>query len=84
MRKLIIATAAVFIAVPAFAQQLTSDTVLGKNLDEVKATLAGMGYEVRKGEMEDGKIEVYFVKGKTMGEVYVDAMTGKVARLSMK
>jgi hypothetical protein len=84
MRKIIITAAAVLFAVPAFAQDLTKDTVLGKSLDEVKANLTSMGYDVRKGEMEDGLIEVYFVKDNKTGEAYVDGVTGKIAKLSIK
>jgi len=84
MRKIVITAAAILFALPAFAQDLTMDTVLGKNVDEVKATLAGMGYEVRKSEMEDGLIEVYFVKGSQIGEAYVDGATGKIAKLKIK
>lgn len=84
MRKIVIAAAAILFALPAFAQDLTMDTVLGTSLEEVKATLTGMGYEVRKSEMEDGMIEVYFVKGTQMGEVYVNGSTGKIAKLSVK
>jgi len=83
VRKLILTTAAIFVALPAFAAELSMGAELGKSMDEVKASLASLGYEVRKGEMEDGMIEVYFVKDKTMGEVYVDAATGKIAKLSM-
>ena len=84
MRKIAITAAAVLFALPAFAQDLTTDTMLGKSLPEVKATLVSMGYEVRKGEMEDGMIEVYVVKGDKLGEVYVDGATGKIARLKIK
>lgn len=83
MRKYIV-LAACLLAVPALAEDLTPDSMLGHNLDEVEAKLALMGYEVRKGEMEDGKIEVYFVRDGKMGEVYVDGATGKVARLTIK
>jgi hypothetical protein len=84
MRKIVITAAAILFALPAFAQELIKDTVLGKSLDEVKASLTSMGYEVRKGEMEDGLIEVYFVKGDQLGEAYVDATTGKLAKLLIK
>lgn len=83
MRKLIIA-ATVAIASPALAAELTMDTVLGTTVPEVQTTLTDMGYQVRKSEMEDGKIEVYFVKDKKMGEVYVSTVTGKVTKLKMK
>ncbi|WP_339769365.1 PepSY domain-containing protein [uncultured Pseudosulfitobacter sp.] len=71
-------------AAPAFAADLTADTMLGKTMDEVKATLTDMGYEVRKAEMEDGNIEVYFVKDGKMGEVYVNPETGAITKLDVK
>jgi len=83
MRKLIILAALAF-ASPALAAQLTVDTVLGTTMREVRSKLVGMGYQVRKSEMEDGKIEVYFVKDGKMGEVYVSTATGKVIKLKMK
>jgi hypothetical protein len=43
-----------------------------------------MGYDVRKAEMEDGKIEVYFVRDGQMGEVYVNRATGAVTKLEIK
>lgn len=87
MRKLIIVTAiavAAAVAAPAYATELTMDTVLGTTMDEVKAKLVEMGYEVRKSELEDGKIEVYFVNDDQMGEVYVNAETGKIIKVEMK
>lgn len=84
MRTFILASAFVAFALPAMAQDLSMGTHLGTTMDEVKASLVSMGYEVRKGEMEDGKIEVYVVKDSTTGEVYVDGSTGNVAKLTMK
>lgn len=83
MRKLALITAIAF-AAPALAQDLSTDTVLGTTMEQVTANLTEMGYEVRKAEMEDGKIEVYFVKDKIMGEVYVSPETGKITKLEMK
>ena len=83
MRKLIILAAVVF-AGPALAAELTTDTVLGTTMPEVQTKLTEMGYQVRKSEMEDGKIEVYFVKDNKMGEVYVSTVTGKITKLKMK
>ncbi|SFI43393.1 PepSY domain-containing protein [Jannaschia pohangensis] len=68
---------------PALAQDLTTETLLGTTLEEVQASLTEMGYEVRKAEMEDGKIEIYFVKDGAMGEVYVDPATGAITKLDM-
>ncbi len=85
MRKVLIAaTAIAFLSVPAFAATLAMDMELGTSMDQVKESLAQMGYDVRKGEMEDGRIEVYVVKDGTTAEVYVDAATGKVTKLTMR
>jgi Peptidase propeptide and YPEB domain len=83
MRKLII-MATLFLATPALAEELTMETTMGNTLAEVQTKLIEMGYEVRKSEMEDGEFEVYFVKGNKMGEVYVDATTGKITKLIVK
>lgn len=83
MRKLILA-AALIAATPAFAGDLAVDMYLGTTMPEVEEHLTGMGYQIRKSEMEDGKIEIYFVEGKNMGEVYVSPATGRVTKLEMK
>ncbi|WP_281969038.1 PepSY domain-containing protein [Roseovarius nanhaiticus] len=80
MRKILIA-AAVMAALPAFAADLGMGTQLGTTMDEIKATLTDMGYEVRKLEMDDGKIEAYAVKDGQMSEMYVDPATGQVVDL---
>ncbi|MEQ9518399.1 MAG: PepSY domain-containing protein [Parvibaculum sp.] len=91
MRKLaVIAVAALIslaspaLASPALAEELTMETVLGTTIEEVQASLVEKGYEVRKAEMEDGKIEVYFVRDGQMGEVYVDPQTGTITKLDLK
>ncbi len=83
MRTLIIA-AVLAAATPVLAAELTKGTVLGTSITQVQANLAELGYQVRKSEMEDGKIEVYFVKGNQMGEVYVSTTTGIVTKIEMK
>ena len=72
------------VASPALAEDVSKTSVLGTTIDEVTASLTAMGYQVRKAEMEDGKIEVYFVRDGKMGEVYVDARTGAVTKLNLK
>lgn len=67
-----------------FAEELSTGAVLGTTLEEVQTSLTEKGYEVRKAEMEDSKIEVYFVKDGEMGEVYVSPETGQVIKLHMK
>jgi len=88
MRKIVFAAlASAVLAAPALASENAKfgmDTVLGTTMDEVKASLTKMGYEVRKAEMEDGKIEVYFVGDGKMGEVYVSAQTGKPTKIDME
>ena len=83
MRKLAI-IALMTLASPALAEDVTMNSVLGTTLDEVQASLTAMGYEVRKAEMEDGQIEVYFIRDGQMGEVYVNPRTGAVSKLEIK
>ena len=83
MRKLAM-VALLALATPALAEDVTMESMLGTTLEEVQASLTAMGYEVRKAEMEDGKIEVYFVRDGKMGEVYVNASTGAVMTLEIK
>ena len=71
MRKLAL-IAMMALATPALAEDVSMDSILGTTREEVQASLTAMGYEVRKAEMEDGKIEVYFVRDGQMGEVYVN------------
>lgn len=85
MRKILITALAITaFASQALAADLSMDTVLGTTLDEIKASLTDMGYEVRKSETEDGKIEVYVVKDGKMAEVYVSPSTGKPTKIKMK
>ena len=76
--------AAMALAAPVLAMDLSGDTVLGTTEAEITAKLTDMGYEVRKIEAEDGKIEAYVVKDGKMAEVYVDPVSGKVAKLEAK
>jgi hypothetical protein len=88
MRKLFLITALTLAAPaltsPAWAADLTTGTVLGTSMKEVKTNLMQMGYDVRKAEMEDGRIEAYAVKGNKMAEIYVDPTTGKISKMKMK
>ncbi len=68
----------------ASAADLMLDTFLGTTIPAVQANLTEMGYQVRKSEMENGKIEVYVVRENRMGEIYVNTSTGKVTKLEMK
>ena len=83
MKNLIVLAALAF-ATPVFANTVEMGMVLGTSMQDVKLQLVEMGYEVRKSEMENGAIEVYFVKGNQRGEVYVSTQTGKVTRLKIK
>lgn len=83
MRKLALITLLAF-GTPVLAEDVTMDSLLGTTMEEVQASLIAMGYEVRKTEMEDGKIEVYFVRDGKMGEVYVSPQTGAVTKLEIK
>lgn len=83
MRKLALIALFAF-ATPALAEDVKEDSVLGTTIEEVKASLTRMGYEVRKTGMEDGEIEVYFVRDGQMGEVYVNPETGVVSKLDIE
>ncbi|WP_417275668.1 PepSY domain-containing protein [Celeribacter halophilus] len=83
MRILALITLLAF-GTPALAEDVTMDSALGTTMEEVQTSLTAMGYEVRKAEMEDGKIEVYFVRDGKMGEVYVSPQTGAVTKLEIK
>ena len=85
MRRFLLASAAALsLTLPAMAAELSMTTQLGTTMDAVKTSLTSMGYDVRKTEMEDGKIEAYIVKGSAMGEVYVSTETGLPTKLKMK
>ena len=83
MRKFALIALLAF-ATPVLAEDVTMNSNLGTTMEEVQASLTAMGYEVRKAEMEDGEIEVYFVRDGKMGEVYVDQHTGAVTKLKVK
>ena len=82
--KKIIVLAVLAMTTPAFANALTQGDQLGTSVAEVSAKLSSLGYDVRKSEMEHGKIEVYVVKGNARREIYVDPTTGKVTRIKVK
>ncbi len=95
MRKFLMMTLmTATLAAPAYASgseggmspwaDLTTETTLGRSMADVKATLTEMGFDTRKAEMEDGMIEAYVVRDGKMAEIYVDAATGKVARVKAK
>lgn len=85
-RTAALACALLLPALPLAAAEdaLSMDSTLGTSIAEVTASLTGMGYEVRKTEMEAGKMEVYFVGNGHMGEVYVSTTTGKPTKIEMK
>jgi anti-sigma-K factor RskA len=71
-------------ATPALAAALEVGQDMGKTAEAVTAALKSDGYEVRKVETEDGKIEVYMVKDGKMSEIYVSAETGKITKVETK
>jgi hypothetical protein len=81
MREFILFVAASLISAPAMADMVAVDANLGHTMTEVKTHLVEMGYDVRKAEMEDGRIEVYVVKDGQTGEIYVDPASGKVTKV---
>lgn len=91
MRKSLILVAALALTTPAFAsddetmgnmpEDLAVGTMLGEDQAAIKTALEGLGYEVRKLDMEDGAIEAYVVKDRFMAEVYVNASTGEILKV---
>lgn len=84
-RSLIAGTAlAAALALPlgfvSAASELDGAT-LGKTVGEITASLTAQGYEVRKIEPEDGRLEAYALKDGKRYEVYVDAATGVVTKV---
>lgn len=71
-------------AAPALAQEVAVGDALGADSGAISAALAERGYEIRKTEREDGKIEVYAVREGRRFEIYVDAKTGAVTRIKEK
>jgi hypothetical protein len=65
----------------AAASSELDGATLGKSADEVKSTLTAQGYEVRKVENEDGKLEAYAVKDGKKFEIYVDPASGAVTEV---
>lgn len=82
--KKIIVLAVLAMATPALANQLAVGTNIGKTASAARQKLTEMGYDVRKSEMEKGKIELYVVKNNARREIYVDPATGQVQRIKAK
>ena len=84
MRLTPVALALALFAAPAFAQEVAPGDQLGTEIGAISAALSGRGYEVRKTEREDGKVEVYAVREGRRFEIYVDVETGAVIRVKEK
>lgn len=82
MKKLLLA-AAFAASLPAPTLALSPGDTLGTTAYEIRASLTGQGWEARKVEMDDGKIEAYAVMGTQMLEIYVDPTTGKIVKVSV-
>lgn len=76
--------AAALFAAPVLAESIAVGTQVGHDDAQIRATLTGQGYEVRKTDTEDGKIEVYAVKEGKKLEIYVDPTTGAVTKVKEK
>lgn len=71
MKKFLVLAA---VAALSFGQMAhAGDTVDAATKDKLTAQLVAEGYEVRKIEMEDGKIEAYALKDGKKYELYFDA-----------
>lgn len=82
MRKFFLAAALALATAPAFAADLEIGTMLGTTEEAITAALTEMGWEMRKLDTEDGMIEAYAVMGDEMAEIYVDAATGEIVKIS--
>lgn len=60
---------------------LTTETYMGKTLEDVGTSLTGLGYEVRKSELENGRMEFKAIKERRRYEVYVSPETGRFLRM---
>ncbi len=78
------ALAAALFAAPAVAESVAVGAQVGRDDAQIRATLTGQGYDVRKTETEDGKIEIYAVKEGRKLEIYVDPTTGAVTKVKEK
>ncbi len=75
-----LAAAAALIAAPVLAVEPAPGAQVGVSVTEIAAALSADGYEVRKYDREDDKIEVTAIKGDQRVEFYVDPATGLVTR----
>ena len=85
-RKNKLLTGTALAAVLAFPLALSAASEMvgmqaGKTTEEITATLAAQGYEVRKVEAEDGELEAYVVKNGKRLEIYVDPASGAVTKV---
>jgi Peptidase propeptide and YPEB domain len=66
------AAAAIGASLLAAPLAFASDEIDAALKDKVTAAMKAQGYDVRKVQMEDGKIEVYAVKDGKAQELYLD------------
>ncbi len=78
------ALALALVASPVIAQEVAPGDRLGTDVGAIATALSELGYEVRKTEREDGKVEVYAVRDGRRFEIYVDPETGAVTRVKEK
>lgn len=89
MRKLMITLALVLSAAPGLAADqvvnadpaLNTETYLGKTVEEARDALAGLGYDVRKSELEKGRMEFKAIKDRRKYEIEVSPETGRFLRM---
>ncbi len=78
------ALALTLVASPVIAQEVAPGDQIGTEIGAIASALSERGYEVRKTEREDGKVEVYAVREGRRFEIYVDPETGAVTRVKEK
>ena len=75
------AIATLVLAVGGAAAAVREGDYVGKNKMEVAANLKQQGYDVRKIEHEDGRLEAYALSDRNRFEIYVDPQSGNVVRI---
>lgn len=81
MIRMTLAAALAALALAGTAQALERGDTLGTTADSVRQALAEQGFDVRKVENDDGKLEAYALKDGKRLEIYVDPKTGAVTRI---
>ena len=75
------AIATLVLAVGSATAAVREGDYVGKNKSEVATNLQQQGYDVRKIEHEDGRLEAYALTDRNRFEIYIDPQSGNVVRI---